>query len=150
MKSYEELKKEFESLKVGEDFCVSGECETDSQNDLKDYPDYTEALYKLLMAPSLNGVYITRWDLKEIAAQCGESIAIGPRKRMFEQLMSFASNKENMKNFLTQVEQYIMNKLDIYEELASEFPASKAIFDGFSAKANFTVRNLPNVIKEYF
>ena len=81
------------------------------------------------MAPSLNGVYITRWDLKEIAAQCGESIAIGPRKRMFEQLMSFASNKENMKNFLTQVEQYIMNKLDIYEELASEFPASKAIFD---------------------
>lgn len=150
MKSYEELKKEFESLKVGEDFCVSGECETDSQNNLKDYPDYTEALYKLLMAPSLNGVYITRWDLKEIAAQCGESIAIGPRKRMFEQLMSFVSDKENMQNFLDKIEHYLTERIDLYKELSYEFPASKPNFDAFCAKANHTVRNLPNIIKEYF
>ncbi|MBD3807333.1 MAG: hypothetical protein IE880_01295 [Epsilonproteobacteria bacterium] len=150
MKSYEELKKEFENLKIGEDFCISGECETETSNELKDYPDYTEALYKLLMAPSLNGVYITRWDLKEIAALCGESIAIGPRKRMFEQIMGFTSNKEDMQNFLSRVEQYIINKIDIYEELSREFPSSKPIFDGFCAKANYTIRNLPNIIKEYF
>lgn len=150
MKSYEELKKEFENLKAGEDFCIAGECETDASDDLKDYPDYTEALYKLLMAPSLNGIYITRWDLKEIASMCGESIAINPRKRMFEQIMSFANNKENMQNFLNNIEQYMINKIDIYEQLSCEFPSSKPIFDAFSAKANYTVRNLPNIIKEYF
>lgn len=149
MKSYEDLKKEFENLKVGEDFCISGECES-NKNDLIDCPDYTEALYKLLMAPSLNGVYISRWDLKEIASASGESIAIGPRKRMFEQLMSYTSNKEDMQKFLEQIEIYMMNKITVYEELKEDFPASSPIFDGFIAKANYTVRNLPNIIKEYF
>ncbi|MDD5359402.1 MAG: hypothetical protein PHI79_06025 [Sulfurovaceae bacterium] len=148
MKSYEELKQEFENLKIGEDFCISGECETN--NDLKDYPSYTEALYKLLMAPSLNGVYVTRWDLKEIATLSGESIAISPRKRMFEQLMGYASDKENMQKVLEQFKLYFLEKIDAYEKLSSEFPASKPIFDAFSAKANYTVRNLPNIIKEYF
>lgn len=151
MKSFEELKNEFENLKVGEDFCISGECETPEDNgNFKDCPTYTEALYKLLMAPSLNGVYVTRWDIKEIASLSGESIAIGPRKRMFEQLMGFASDKENMEKIIEQFGLYIKNKIDIYEKLSDEFPASKPIFDAFGAKANYTMRNLPNIIKEYF
>ena len=67
--------------------CPDGQCDSDEEADLQDYPSYTDALYAKLIAPHASGIYISRWDLKEIALAAGDSMAIHPRKRMFELLM---------------------------------------------------------------
>lgn len=149
MHSYESLKETFDNLKTREDFCISGECEPEEQS-LIDYPTYTDALYALLIAPVASGVYISRIDIKDIALEAGESMSIHPRKRMFEMLMKYATTKETMQLTLDAIEAHMDRKIAIYEELSEAFPASKNIFDGYISKANKTIANFPNIIKEYF
>ncbi len=150
MQSFESLKKAFDNLKTKEDFCIPGSCETENSENLIDYPSYTDALYAMMMAPNSSGVYISRWDLKEIASEAGESMAIHPRKRMFELLMKYASDKETMQKVLDIFETYINERIDIYEELSEEFPASRKIFEQHIAKANKIIGKFPSILKEYF
>lgn len=150
MQSYESLKEAFDNLKTKEDFCISGSCETESSESLIDYPSYTDALYAMMMAPNSSGVYISRWDLKEIAQSAGESMAIHPRKRMFELLMKYASDKETMQLVLDAFKAHIEEKIAIYEELADQFPASKEIFESYTSKANKIIGKFPSILKEYF
>ena len=150
MKDLEELRAEFEAIKNSEEFCVDGSCATDEEVDLKDYPSYTEALYSQIIAPSVSGIYISRWDIKEIAEVAGDSMAIHPRKRMFELLMKFAVSQERMQLVLDAMEENIQKKIDIYEELKDTFPYSKNIFEKKIAKAEKTIRMFPHIMDEYF
>jgi hypothetical protein len=150
MQSFESLKETFDNLKTKEDFCIPGSCETENSENLIDYPSYTDALYAMMMAPNSSGIYISRWDLKEIASEAGESMAIHPRKRMFELLMKYASDKETMQLVLDVFEAHIEEKIAIYEELASQFPASKEIFESNISKANKIIGKFPSILKEYF
>ncbi|MEA2028383.1 MAG: hypothetical protein U9N49_05360 [Campylobacterota bacterium] len=148
-RNIEDLKKEFENFKM-EDNCIDGSCASDEQEDLKDYPDYTQALYAKLMPPSKSGVYISRWDIKDIALEAGDSMAIHPRKRMFELLMKYAVSKENMTLVLEAMEKHINEKIAIYEEMMENFPSSKEVFEPQIAKANKTIALLPTILDEYF
>ncbi len=149
MRDIDELQREFENFK-SEDFCLDGSCPTDEENDLKDYPSYTDALYAKLMAPSVSGIYISRWDIKDIALAAGESMAIHPRKRMFELVMKFTTSKENMQLFLDALENHMEEKIAIYEELGENFPASAEIFAPKIEKARKTIALFPKIIEEYF
>jgi len=145
-----DLRKEFENFDTQGEFCVDGSCETEEEADLKDYPDYTEALYAKLIAPHVSGIYISRWDIKDIALAAGESMAIHPRKRMFELVMKFAVTKENMQRFLDALENHMNEKIAIYEDLMHQFPASSEIFAPKVEKARKTIRLFPKIIEEYF
>jgi len=131
-------------------FCADGSCDSDEETDLKDYPSYTEALYAKLIAPHVSGIYISRWDIKEIALAAGDSMAIHPRKRMFELLMKFATSRENMQAVLDALENHMEQKIDIYNELMTTFPASKEIFQAKIDKAHKTMKLFPQIIEEYF
>jgi len=151
-----DLRKEFENLSM-EHFaggkpalCPDGQCDADEETDLKDYPSYTEALYAKLIAPHVSGIYISRWDLKEIALAAGDSMAIHPRKRMFELLMKYATSRENMQAVLDALENHMEEKIAIYEELIESFPASKVVFEPKIDKARKTMRLFPQIIAEYF
>jgi len=150
MRDIEDLRKEFESFDKNGEYCVDGSCESEVGSDLKDYPDYTEALYAKLIAPSVSGIYISRWDIKDIALAAGESMAIHPRKRMFELVMKFAVTKENMEAFLDALEVHMEEKIAIYEELMHQFPASSEIFAPKVEKARKTIRLFPKILEEYF
>jgi len=150
VKDLKELRAEFEALKESEEFCVDGSCGSDEEVDLKDYPSYTEALYSQIIAPSVSGIYLSRWDIKEIAEVAGDSMAIHPRKRMFELLMKFAVSQERMQLVLDAMEENIQSKIDIYEELKETFPHSRNIFDKKIAKAEKTIRMFPHIMDEYF
>ncbi|HHD72564.1 MAG TPA: hypothetical protein ENL02_01400, partial [Epsilonproteobacteria bacterium] len=115
-----------------------------------DYPDYTEALYAKLVAPHVIGIYISRWDIKDIALAAGESMAIHPRKRMFELLMKFAVTKENMQLFLNALQDHMEEKIAIYEGLMRQFPASSEVFAPKVEKAIKTIRLFPRIVEEYF
>jgi len=103
-----------------------------------------------LIAPSVSGVYISRWDIKDIALSAGESMAIHPRKRMFELVMKFATTKENMQSFLDALENHIESKIDIYRELIEQFPTTAEIFQPKIDKAQKTIKIFPKIIEEYF
>jgi len=150
MRDIEELRKEFENFNANEALCEDGSCQTDEEVDLKDYPSYTEALYAKLVAPSVSGIYISRWDIKDIALAAGESMAIHPRKRMFELIMKFATTKENMQSFLDALENHMEDKIAVYQELVEQFPASAEIFNPKIEKAQKTIRLFPMIVDEYF
>lgn len=155
MKEMEDLRKSFESFneqnfKANPAFCSDGACESDEEIDLRDYPSFTEALYAKLVAPTTSGVYISRWDIKEIALAAGDSIALHPRKRMFELLMKYASDREGMVKVLDTLENHIEEKIAIYTELMESFPASADIFQPKIDKARKTIRLFPQILAEYF
>lgn len=146
-----DLRKDFEKLRE-ENFnsCADDSCSSDEETDLKDYPSYTEALYAKLIAPHVSGIYISRWDIKNIALEAGDSMAIHPRKRMFELLMKFATSKENMQSVLDALEAHMEDKIAIYEEFISKFPNSVEVFQPKIEKAQKTIRLFPQIIEEYF
>ena len=144
-----DLRKEFEQIKES-DFCADGSCDNDEGADLKDYPSYTEALYAKLIAPYVSGIYISRWDIKDIALTAGDSMAIHPRKRMFELLMKYATTKENMQKVLDALQAHMEDKIDIYEEFITNYPHSAVVFQPKIAKAKKTMKLFPYIIEEYF
>lgn len=151
----DDLRKEFENFSEqnfngNPAFCPDGQCMTDEEVDLKDYPSFTDALYAKLVAPHASGIYLSRWDIKEIALAAGDSMAIHPRKRMFELLMKYASHKENMEKVLDALENHMEDKIRIYEELISSFPASNEVFQPKIDKARNTIKIFPQIIEEYF
>jgi hypothetical protein len=151
-----DLRKEFENINRQNfaggtpAFCPDGQCDTEEETDLKDYPSYTEALYAKLIAPHVSGIYISRWDIKDIALAAGDSMAIHPRKRMFELLMKYATSRENMQAVLDALENHMEEKIVIYQELMDTFPASTEIFQPKIEKARKTMKLFPQIIAEYF
>jgi hypothetical protein len=148
MTNIDELKKDFENFKANGSYCDDGSCE--EQEDLKDYPNYTEALFAKIVAPHKSGIYISRWDIKNIAKIAGDDMAIHPRKRMFELLMKFATSKENMQLVLDAISQHFNEKIKIYKEFQESYPASANIFEDKIQKANKTMSLFPEIINEYF
>ncbi|HIQ28763.1 MAG TPA: hypothetical protein EYH42_09760 [Sulfurovum sp.] len=152
MRDMGDLRKEFENFddKNFAQFGGDGQCATENEVDLKDYPSYTEALYAKLIAPYVSGIYISRWDIKDIALAAGDSMAIHPRKRMFELLMKYATSKENMQSVLDALEVHMEDKIAIYNEFISNYPSSAEIFQPKIDKARKTMKIFPQIIQEYF
>lgn len=145
-----DLKRAFETFDKPPAFCPDGQCETDEEVDLQDYPSYTEALYAKLVAPYASGIYISRWDIKDIALVAGDSMAIHPRKRMFELLMKYAASKKNMQSVLDALGAHMEDKIAIYDEFIVNYPASVEVFQHKIDKARKTMKLFPQIIEEYF
>ena len=155
MNDMNDLRKEFENVSAQNfngkpAFCPDGSCESDEEVDLKDYPSYTEVLYAKLIAPHVSGIYISRWDIKDIALAAGDSMAIHPRKRMFELLMKYATSKKNMQDVLDALENHMEEKIAIYIDLMTNFPHSAEVFQPKVDKARKTMKLFPQIIEEYF
>jgi len=151
----DDLRKEFENISEQNfhgtpAFGPDGQCASDEEVDLKDYPSHTEALYAKLIAPHVSGIYISRWDIKNIALEAGDSMAIHPRKRMFELLMKYATDKENMQKVLDALKVHMEDKIGIYEEFITKYPNSVEVFQPKIDKATNTIKIFPQIIEEYF
>ena len=153
MRDISDLRKEFNKFD-DKNFVQFGgdgqQCATDEEVDLQDYPTYTEALYAKLVAPHASGIYISRWDIKEIALAAGDSMAIHPRKRMFELLMKYGTSKENMQSILDALEAHMEDKIKIYYEFIRDYPHSVEVFQSKIDKARKTIKLFPQIIKDYF
>ena len=77
-------------------------------------------------------------------------MAIHPRKRMFELLMKYATSKDNMQAVLDALENHMEDKIDIYTELMTNFPASTEVFQPKIDKARKTMKLFPKIVEEYF
>ena len=151
----DDLRKDFENISAQNfhgtpAFGPDGQCAADEEVDLKDYPSHTEALYAKLVAPHVSGIYISRWDIKDIALAAGDSMAIHPRKRMFELLMKYATDKANMQKVLDALKVHMEDKISIYERFIQDFPTSTEVFEPKIEKARKTIKIFPQIIEEYF
>jgi len=151
----DDLRKDFENISAQNfhgtpAFGPDGQCASDEEVDLKDYPSHAEALYAKLVAPHISGIYISRWDIKDIALAAGDSMAIHPRKRMFELLMKYATDKANMQKVLEALKVHMEDKISIYEGFIQDFPSSAVVFEPKIEKARKTIKIFPQIIEEYF
>jgi hypothetical protein len=151
IKDLNELRSEFEELqkKTMESPCADEACITDDEN-REDYPDYVIALYKEIMPPVKSGIYFSRWDLKAMAVEIGESFALDVRERMFKNFMQWVATPDDMQMVIDEFKKHIDMKCDLYRDYAYRYPASKPIFDEKIKKAEAAKRYFDKVFVEFF
>lgn len=98
-----------------------------------------------VLAPVFSGVYFSRIDIKKIAYEFGENIVIDERKKMIEQILKFVDSEKSLKRFFEIIRVYIDSRVEIYKELAKEYPASEAIFDEYIQKTKDAKELLSNI-----
>ena len=129
-----EFRREFEALKQQSlAACEDGSCEL--EEGYEEYPDYLKAIYHEVMPPIKSGVYISRWDLKNIAEQLDESIALDVRERMFKKLMQWIGSPEDMRRLIDVFGELIDAKCDTYREFVQRYPSMEDIFEPKIVKA---------------
>ncbi len=144
-----ELRSEFEAFKQQAMMdCEDGSCEIEES--YEDYPDYLKAIYAEIMPPVKSGIYFSRWDLKNMAAQLEESFALDVRERMFQKFMQWIATPEDMLKVIDVFSELMDAKCDTYREYAEKYPATKPIFDEKIAKAEKAKRYLDKVYKDFF
>ena len=148
MKDLNQLRNEFETMQQQLALsCEDGSCDTE---DPRDYPDYLKAIYAEIMPPVKSGIYFSRWDLKTMAYELGESFAIDVRERMFKKFMQWIATPEDMLSVVRVFSEHIDMKCELYKEYSQKYPSTKEIFDKKIQKANKAKEYLNKVYKEFF
>jgi len=149
IKDLNELRSDFEALekKAMESACVDDSCASDER---EEYPDYVIAMYTEVMPPVKSGIYISRWDLKAMAVEIGESFALDVRERMFKNFMQWVASPEDMQLVMDQFKKNIDMKADLYRDYSTKYPSTKPIFDEKIQKAEATKKYLDKVFVEFF
>ena len=148
MKDLNEMRNEFEAMQQA----MSQQCEDGScgEEEYEDYPDYLKAIYQEVMPPVKSGIYFSRWDLKTIASELGESFALDVRERMFRKFMQWIATPDDMRNVIDQFSAHMDMKCDLYREYAQKYPSTKPSFDAKIAKAEKAKKYLDKVYVEFF
>jgi len=149
MKDFEEFNKEFAAFEKQAQECQDGSCEMPEES-LDDYPDFVRAIYNEIMPPVKSGIYISRWDIKTMAAELDEHLIMDVRERMFMHFMKSIITKEDLEKVIEQFKKLIDLKTSLYEEYAQKYPASAFLFQEKITKASRAKRFLDQVAKEYF
>ncbi|QOP44113.1 hypothetical protein FJR45_09225 [Sulfurimonas sediminis] len=149
IKDLNELRNEFEMMQkqAMQAACDDGSC---AEDEYEDYPDYLKAIYAEIMPPAKSGIYFSRWDLKRIAAELGESFAIDVRERMFKNFMQWIATPEDMLAVVDQFKKHMDMKCTLYNEYVQNYPAMKEIFEPKIQKAEKAKKYLDKVYIEFF
>jgi len=119
------------------------------KEDEEPVPQFVDALTEKLLAPAHSGVYLSRLDIKRIAEAIDESIPIKERIKMVRALFRHTTKKEYLAEAFAEVGRHINGRILIYTELSETFPASKEIFDGYTKKAEKTIKMFETIIRDF-
>ena len=145
----DDLKAEFDKFVA--DRCINEEQkQVDAEeNEDADAPAFVDELSEKLLGPAHSGIYLSRLDIKRVAEAIDESLPIKERKRMIKSLMRHTTTKEFLRNAFGEFNKHINGRLAIYQELGSEFPSSKYIFEELTAKAEKTKKMFDRIIEDF-
>lgn len=141
------LRAEFNQLMDKMGACESGECEEDI-NDSEEFPDYIIELKTKMLSPQKCGIYFSKYDIRNIAKQCGESISLKQRDRMINDLLKSIFDLEEMENVFDVIRGYIDLRLTYYDELSEAFDKSTPFFNEYKPKALSLRASLDRILKE--
>lgn len=144
-----DLKAEFDKFVT--DRCINEEQKQidEEENGEEEAPAFVDELADKLLGPAHSGVYLSRLDIKRVAEAIDESLPIKERKRMIKSLMRHTTTREFLRNAFGEFSKHINGRLAIYQELGAEFPASKYVFDEFTAKAEKTKKMFDRIIEDF-
>ncbi len=132
---YEDIKKEFENFKEQCNTPFSSEEQEEEVDDLDEDGGFMGEVRKLILPPAKCGVYLSRLDIKVIGLKFGEDVQVRERKRMIRDIMRAITSKEQLENFFKILKDEVDTKTSIYDELITQYPVSKDIFDDKKQKA---------------
>ena len=112
-------------------------------------PQFVDALTSILLAPARSGVYLSRLDIKRIAEAIDESIPIKERMKMVKALFRHTTKKEYLRDAFSEIDRHINGRILIYQELSETFPSSKEVFDGYTRKAQKTMKMFDTIIEDF-
>lgn len=149
-----ELKAEFD--KFVREKCATGSEDDQSQNpdqgdatDNAPVPAFVDDLADKLLAPAHSGVYFSRLDIKRVAEAIDESLPIKERKKMIKALFRHTTKREYLRSAFDEFNRHLNGRVLIYKELGDTFPASKAVFEGYTAKVKKTQKMFEQIVNDY-
>ena len=149
----DELRAEFD--KFVQDKCITDEEGNSNDVDKGDpvddepYPAFVDELQEKLLAPSQSGVYLSRVDIKRIATGIDESLPIKERDKMLKALFRHITSRKYIEDIFIEINKHLNGRVLIYTELGEAFPASKEIFDGYTAKVKKTQKMFEQIVSDY-
>ncbi len=107
-----------------------------------------ERIIKILLVPAKSGVYISRYNLRDMGRAIGIEMPIKDRKFMLKDLFIYAKQLNKMKEFLDVIIDFIDYRIDQYKWLEENYPRSKNITQKWIKKAEALKQFIENMKKE--
>jgi hypothetical protein len=107
-----------------------------------------ERIIKILLVPSKCGIYISRYNIRDMGRAIGVDIPIKDRKFMLKDLFIYAKQLNKMKEFLDTIIDFINYRIDQYRWLEENYPRSKTITQKWIKKAESLKQFIENMKKE--
>ncbi len=107
-----------------------------------------ERIIKILLVPAKSGIYISRYNLRDMGRAIGVEMPIKDRKFMLKDLFIYAKQLNKMKEFLDVIIDFVDYRIEQYKWLEENYPRSKAITQKWIKKANALKQFIENMKKE--
>lgn len=152
---------EMDELKAEFDKFVRENCATDinqpgqqnpdagDKEDDEPVPAFVDEIADKLLAPAKSGAYLSRIDIKRVAEAIDESIPIKERDKMIKALFRHTTKKEYLRQAFDEFNKHLNGRMLIYKELATQFPASASVFEGYSAKIVKTQKMFEQIVNDF-
>ncbi len=107
-----------------------------------------DRILKVLTVPAKSGIYLSRFDIRNIGLSLGVDITVRERKEMLKDLFYYSKQLNKMKEFLDLLIQYVNSKIEEYRELQEAFPKTRDIIQTWIDKAEKLNKFIENLKKE--
>ncbi len=107
-----------------------------------------ERIIKILLVPAKSGIYISRYNLRDMGRAIGVEMPIKDRKFMLKDLFIYAKQLNKMKEFLDVIIDFVDYRIEQYKWLEENYPRSKVITQKWIKKANALKQFIENMKKE--
>jgi hypothetical protein len=106
-----------------------------------------ERIVKILTIPARSGVYISRFDIRDMGRVLGVDIPIKDRKYMMKDLFQYAKQFNQLKEFIDVLIKFVDNKVEEYKSLQEAYPKASELFNTWIDKAT-KLKNYLNHLKK--
>jgi hypothetical protein len=142
----DDLRKEFDAwMTKDDDECCDVNQEPKQE---EEYADYIVELTTIMLVPQRCGIFFSKKDLRAVGLTSELSISLKQRIRMITDLLKSIFSHDEMKKMFDSFHIIIDERIATYEELSSEYPHTKELFQTHIVKAKSLKKRLNRILVE--
>lgn len=145
MADIDNFREEFNDLINKYQASESEQCEDEHE---EDFPDYIIELKTKMLSPAKCGLYFSKKDIRQIAAEAGENISLKQRDRMLNDLLKSVFDLEEMERMFDIMKGFIDKRITYYDEFSETFDQSAPLFADHRKKALALRKSLDRILDE--
>ncbi len=107
-----------------------------------------EKILGTLTTPAKSGIYMSRYDIRDLAAAIGVEVGIRDRKEMLKDIFIYAKQMDKLEDMLDYIINFINYRIKQYTEITEEFPHSKDFMENWIKRAERLKSLIENMKKE--